>query len=172
MQTVTVSKDFLTSTACTTEILTDIAVRHCKMETTAVQQLLKQGKLVSTVRKYLQDETNGYAESFNAGQLQLDIAVLQDLPVASNPKPRGATKQLTGNYKVLNANGCKAPSDSPKHAVYKILFSNNSFEQYLQQCQQAKLEAVVIQGKKNAQLKITAAEFARWALKCKWIVIE
>jgi hypothetical protein len=172
MQTLTITKDFLTSNDCTAEILQDIATRHCKMETEQVAKLAKQGKLIGAVRKYLQDPNNGYAEMFNEDNLQLDIAALPDV-VQEKPKgTRRATLELAGQYKVLNSKGCKAPPDSPKHKVYEILFNNNDFDTYMQKCKEASLLAVVIEGKKNKQLKITAQEFARWALKCGWIVTD
>jgi hypothetical protein len=101
----------------------------------------------------------------------LDIAALPD-PVAPKQAsaPRRGPIALAGPYKVVNRQGCKAPADSPKWLFYNVLFACNTYEQYLQECKNKGLTAAIIQGTKNAQLKITAAEFARWATKCKWIV--
>ncbi len=172
MKTLTVTKDFLTSNECTSEILADIAVRHCKMESDSVKKLGKNGKLIGAVRKYLQDENNGYAESFAAGELQLDISVLADeLPVANVAKPRASSTTLSGSYKVIRGNLNKAQDGSEKQRVYAILFECNTFEEYFAKCAQENLSKIVAQGRKNPQLVFTAQELARWAVKCKWISV-
>jgi hypothetical protein len=171
MQTITITKDFLASKDCTAEIMQDIATRHCEFTPEEVTKFAKQGKLLHNVNKYLANADNGYAEMYKDGTLQLDIAALPD-PVApkQQSQTRKASATLTGPYKVVNRNGCKAPLSSAKWQFYNVLFACNTYEQYFAQCKEKGLTAAVIQGTKNAQLKITAAEFARWATKCKWIV--
>ena len=174
MQTITVTKDFLNSKDCSMEVLHDIATRHCKFTEEQVAKYGKQGKLLHFVNKFLADPQNGYAEMYKDGTLQLDIAALPDpVPVKQAAQATGqrrSVRQLVGAYKVVNRQGCKAPKDSPKWQFYNVLFACATYEQYMQQCKEKHLDAAVIQGTKNAQLKITAAEFARWATKCKWII--
>lgn len=135
---------------------------------------LPQAKLRTIVVQKYQDSSD-FGATFREGKLQVEINCLPDLDIgkAGSAKrstgARNASTTLVGKYAIDKGNGCKAPKDSPKHKVYDILFANNDFSVYLQKCHEAGLDKVVIAGRKQDHIVITKEEFARWALKCKWI---
>lgn len=166
MQTITVTKDFLTGKDCSTEVLHDIATRHCKFTEEQVAKYGKQGKLLHFVNKFLADPNNGYAEMYKDGTLQLDIAALPD-PVAPKQvtgQRRASAKPLTGAYRVVNKNGlkCTPESDPGKWKIWEQVFNNTTFEQYFAKAPQKSLT--------RTNRIITAGSEMRWALKCGWVV--
>lgn len=173
MQIVNVTRGYLASPQCTTDILTCIATESLGLSKDDVIALGLQGKLVKTITELL--ETNeGYHDTFKEGNLQLEISCLPDLNIANAGanKARGqrrAPSQLTGPYKVVNSRAlkCTEASDPTKFALWQLIWGSNSYEEFFQKAKDSKMEKVVTT---STNRLITARSEINWATKCGWIL--
>lgn len=187
-KTLNVTRDTILSADVTRAMLVELAVAHCGYGKDAANELAdktlsKPSKLMAgldcqKLRTVLCQKLEQVA-GFTDGKFSHAFTCLKDDPApdldigkaGANTGGAARGSKLTGKYKMGERKaGFKASeANTEKAKVYELLFANTDFATFFAEAEKAKLSKVVRQGAKGAVV-ITAAEFARWALKCQWIV--
>lgn len=172
MQIVNITRAFLQSPACQLAVLQEVGMQ-AGLTAEQFHQAVSNGKGVSKVIEML-ESNEGFNDTFKEGNLQLEINCLPDLNIASAGanKARGqrrAPSQLTGPYKVVNTRAlkCTEASDPTKYALWQLIWTSNSYEQFFQRAKECKMEKVFTT---STNRLITARSEVNWATKCGWIL--
>lgn len=190
MQVLTVTKDFIFSTNCTLEMLTELATHkdYVAMSQEWVKKMaesklqngstkrgakssatgdLPYAKLRTVLVQKLQDSPT-VGDVFKAGNMQFEFASLPDLDMGNaganrQRASRTTTSTLTGAYRVAK-NNLKATeqSDPGKWAIWQHVWACKTFEEYFAKAPK--------KGTTKTGRVITAASEMRWAVNKGWVV--
>lgn len=137
-----------------------------KLRTVVLNKLQHENDLVSnfTHGVVFEYEFNGPDFPDETPEPDINAAGQNNARKQRAPKQGGNGAVQQGAYRVVKTNGlkCTAESDPEKFALWQILFSCNTFEEYYAK---APKKAVT-----RTQRIITAASEMGWALKSGWVV--